>query len=144
MGMPSFSYAANVSTNITICQILAPLPYGTPLADGPLSGAVVPNRQLSAPEIDLATYYILAGSSGAGTVVTLQELRLDTSVQGTPVWTPLTTGGSTSTPLAITLANSTSYGGVLNGPFHGLAMIISGVAGNGIAYARISATFRDK
>jgi len=142
MSQPVFSFATSVSTNISICTILAPLPfpYGA-AATGPTLKA---NAQQSCVVIDLASFYILAGSSGVGTVVTLQELNLSASVPGTPAWVTLTTGLATSTPLTITLANSAPYAGPLNGPFHGLQMTISGVVGNGIAYARISATMRDK
>jgi hypothetical protein len=136
MAMPTFSYAANVAANISICTLIAPIPW---VASG---SPPVPNKQLTSEVFDLASYYILAGSTGVGTVVTFQELRLDTSTAASPQWVTLTTGGSTSTPLTITLASSTPYGGVLNGPFHGLQMTISGVVGNGIAYARISTGVR--
>lgn len=134
--MPTFNFASGVSTNISICTLLAPLPY--PGGAGP----VTPNKQQTSEVLDVASYYILAGSTGVGTIVTIQELRLDTSVQGTPTWVTVTTGGVSSTTLVITLANSTSYGGVLNGPFHGLQMTISNATGNGIAYARISSGVR--
>ena len=142
MSVPVFSFATNVTTNISICTLIAPLPFPPGAASaGPNLKA---NTQLSSVVIDLASFYLLAGSTGVGTVVTFQELRLDTTVPGTPTWVTLCTGGATSTPLTITLANSTPYAWPLNGPFHGLQMTISGVVGNGVAYARISATMRDK
>jgi len=129
------SYAVNVTTNIAICTLLAPLPFG--------AGAigVVSQTQSATEIIALASYEIYAGSSGVGTVVTFQCLGLD-STSASPVWRTLSTGGGTSTPLTITLANSTPYGGYINGPFHGLRMLISSATGNGILYARLSATLQ--
>jgi len=95
--------------------------------------------------IDLAIFSIAAGSTGVGTVLTLQELGLDSDISAgalVPVWRTVCTGGGTSTPVTITLANSTPYGGIINGPFHGLRFLISGVVGNGVAYARLTGTVR--
>lgn len=141
MAAPIFSYVTNVSTNIAICTILAPLPFSSSGS----AGALPQNIQLQSEVIDLAIFSLVAGSTGVGTVLTLQELGLDSSLSAgalVPVWRTVTTGGGTSTPVTITLANSTPYGAVINGPFHGLRFLISGVVGNGVAYARISGTVR--
>ena len=137
MGMPIFSYVTNVSTNIAICTILCPLPFS---AQG--SSAGLPTQtQVADPVIDLASYEIVGGSTGVGTIVTFQSLGLNSTLNAgvlTPVWNALVS------PAPVTLANSTNYNNILNGPFHGLRMLISGVVGNGVAYARLSGTIRDK
>jgi hypothetical protein len=135
MAAPISSYASGVTTNIAICTLVCPLPWGG------LKGPYPPNTQLSANVLDFASFDLAAGSSGVGTVVTFNQLGLD-SYPGNLVWRPLNTGGTTSTPFSITLASSTGYGGQLAGPFLGLQMVVSGVVGNGVAYARISATIR--
>jgi hypothetical protein len=130
------SYAVNVTTNIAICTLLAPLPYGAGAAGGVSQASQNPCEVLA-----LINYEIAAGSTGVGTVLTFQTLGLD-STATTPVWRTLATGGGTSTLTTITLANSTLYGGILNGPFHGVRILISGVVGNGVAYARISSSLQ--
>jgi hypothetical protein len=140
MAAPIFTYATAVTTNIAICTLLAPLPWGVGNA-----GGLPPNTQLSGEVIDLASFYIIAGSSGVGTIVTFQELGLDSTLSAgvlVPQWRTLTAGQLTSTPQTITLANSTTYGGVFNGPFHGIRMLLSSATGNGVAYARLSGMIR--
>lgn len=135
MAAPISSYAALVTSNIAICTLVCPLPWGG------LKGPLAPGAQVSANVLDVASFELTAGSSGVGTIVTLQQLGMD-SYPGSLVWRPFVTGGTTSTPWTITLANSTGYGGQLAGPFLGLQLVVSGVVGNGVAYARISATIR--
>jgi 2-keto-3-deoxy-6-phosphogluconate aldolase len=91
--------------------------------------------QNGAQVFELISYYITAGSSGAGTVLTFQELLLS-STAGALAWSPLVS------PAAITAANSTNYNASINGPFHGLRIMVSGVVGNGISYARLTGTVR--
>jgi hypothetical protein len=76
------------------------------------------------------SYLIVGGTTGVGTVVTFQELGAD----GT--WRSLVS------PAPITIASSTTYNGALNGPFHGIRINVSGLVGNGIAYAEIKGTVR--
>lgn len=135
MAAPISSYASAVTTNIAICTLICPLPWGG------LKGPLAPNTQISSNVLDALSFDMVAGSSAVGTVVTFQQLGMD-SYPGNLVWRPLYTGGMTSTVFAITLANSTPYGGQIPGPFLGLQMLISGVVGNGVAYARLSATVR--
>jgi hypothetical protein len=114
--------AQGLAANTNFCAIVAPTPQ---LAQQPPAG-----QQQSCYMIDLASYYIAASSSGVGTVVTFQELGLDQT------WRPL------ASPVAITLANSTNYNGLLNGPFHGLRINISGLVGSGATYAELKGTIR--
>ena len=46
------------------------------------------------------------------------------------------------TPAPITIANATAVNGVLNGPFLGLQIAVSGIVGNGILYAILKASVR--
>jgi hypothetical protein len=120
MAMPIANYALNVSTNINICQLVV----------GQFPTGVVAGTQFGCYAIDVASYYVSAGSTGVGTVVTFQALGAD----GT--WRALVA------PVPITTASSTNYNGVVNGPFHGLRIAISSATGNGIAFAELIGTVR--
>jgi hypothetical protein len=126
MGMPIANYALTVTTNINICTIVV----------GQFPTGVVAGTQFGCYVIDLADYFIVAGSSGVGTVVTFQQLG------GDGTWRAMVS------PAPITLANSTTYNpGVsplipLNGPAHGFRLSVSGVVGNGIAFAELIGTVR--
>jgi hypothetical protein len=135
MAAPLTSYVTNISANIAICQILAPLPWANLKAPSPQNVPIAGNV------IDWASFDMAAGSTGVGTIITFNQLGAD-SYPGTLVWRTLVTGGVTPAATTITLANSTGYGGVLQGPFWGLQMVISGAVGNGVAYARLSGSIR--
>ena len=101
MAAPIFSFVNNVSTNIAICTIMAPLPW---TVTGGGSVALPQNTQLQSEVIDLAIFSLVAGSTAVGTVVTLQELGLDSALSAgvlAPVWRTVVTGGATSTPVTI-------------------------------------------
>jgi hypothetical protein len=135
MAAPITSYCSNVTTNIAICQIVAPLPWAG------LKAASPQNTQIAGNCFDWASFDMVAGSTGVGTIITFQQLGAD-SFPGNLIWRTLVTGGVTPAATTITLANSTGYGGVLQGPFWGLQLVISGVVGNGVAYARLSGSIR--
>jgi hypothetical protein len=120
MAMPIANYALTVSTNINICPIVV----------GEFPTGIVAGTQFGCYAIDLASYYIAAGSSGVGSVLTFQVLG------GDGTWRALVS------PAPITLANSTNYNGIINGPFHGLRIAISGVVGNGVAFAELIGSVR--
>jgi len=122
MALPHYNAAASVTTNISICTIIA--------KDVSLPPNVPIGFEGEAPMFDLVAYRIEAGSSGVGTVATFQELKAD----GT--W------GNLVAPAPITLANSTNYQNIINGPLHGLRITVSGVVGNGISYAELRGSVR--
>lgn len=136
MAQPLHVWAAGVTTNIAICTLVLPFTRTAAASSGAATS-------FPATCFDLLSYEIVAGSSGVGTVITFQTLQLNSQLPPAALtWGTLTTGGGTSTPLTITLANSTTYGGLINGPFLGVQMLISGVVGNGVAYARLSGAIR--
>jgi hypothetical protein len=132
MALPVFNFAANVSTNITICEIHpgGSVVFGLYAASPRIF--LPAGVQNQSPVIDLASYLIVGGSSGVGTIVTFQEFGGDGN------WRALVS------PAPITIASSTSYNGVLNGPFHGLRISISGVVGNGVGYAELVGSVRSQ
>jgi len=81
--------------------------------------------------IDLVTYYVAGSSNGVGTVATFQVQGSDGN------WRSLVS------PAPITLANSTNYNGVINGPILGIRINITGVVGAGASYAELIATTRN-
>jgi hypothetical protein len=89
-----------------------------------------PAGQNSGSMIDLATYYIAAGTGISAGTVTFQELGADGTFR------------NLASPAAITLAASTNYNGVLNGPFHGLQIVVAALAGGNITYAELKGTVR--
>src|SRR5690348_13737731 len=121
MSLPIYSSTQNVSTAINICSIVADSPS---IRNGQSPG------QNAGEMVDLASYYFSAGTTGVGTVLTFQELGAD----GT--WRALVA------PAPITLANSTNYNGVVNGPFHGLRVNVSNPVGNGVSYAELKGSIR--
>jgi hypothetical protein len=78
------------------------------------------------PQFGAASYYIGAGSTGAGTVVTFQAQNNDSS------WSNL------SSPAPITLANSTVYNGSITGPVGSIQIVVSSLVGNGINYCQLA------
>lgn len=109
----------NASVAITANGAFATITVPEPLSANQTAG------QNIAPLIDEASYFIVAGSTGVATVVTFQELG------GDGTWRNL------ASPGPITLANSGSYNGGITGQFHGLQIVVSGLVGNGIAYAEL-------
>jgi len=109
-----------LAANAAFCAITAPAPQVINQGAG----------QNSSPMIDVASYYIAGGSSGVGTVVTFQELG------GDGVWRSMVS------PAPITIANSTNFNGIVNGPIHGLRLLMSGLVGNGASYAELKGTVR--
>ena len=101
MSLPIASYAVTVSTNITICQLVAGLP-----------NTVTANTQFSYPMLDNISWIVAGGSTGVGSVLTLQELG------GDGTWRALVTA-----PFApITIVNSTTVNGPTTAGFvcHGI------------------------
>lgn len=86
--------------------------------------------QNSSPLIDLASYLIVGGSTGVGTVLTFQELGPD------GVWRALVA------PAPVTIVNSTTVNGAIAGQFHGLRLVLSNPVGNGASYAELKGTVR--
>ncbi len=111
---------ASLNANANFCPLVVGQPPFTQQATG----------QNSAYLIDLASYYFAGGSTGVATVITFQELG------GDGTWR------SMASPAPITVANSTNYNGIVNGPLHGLRVNISNNTGNGVAYGELKATVR--
>lgn len=131
MSLPVYNFTTAVTTNINICTIF---PVGSIV--GGLYGAspriFLPAGQNQDPMLDLVTWIVVAGSTGAGTAVTFQEFG------GDGTWRSLVTPG----PLS--LGNGATLNGYIAGPFHALRLAVSGVVGNGIAFAELKSTVRDK
>src|SRR5258708_34987932 len=106
MAIPIYAVAINfTSSNTGFCTLLAQDPTKGPnFAIGPQSSCV---------QIDLVSWHIQGGSTGAGTLVTFQEF-----LPVSPFWFNL------SSPGQQTLANSTDINGILNGPFFGVRAIL--------------------
>lgn len=135
MSLPVENYALATTTNISICTLLPAGSLFAPLVAGATN--VLPTGQMNlSPMLDIVAVYIAAGSSGVGTVVTPQELGGDGTWRAIPAF-----GNYTG---AVTLANSTNYYFVIGGPFNGFRLTISGVVGNGVAFAEAKASVRDK
>lgn len=82
----------------------------------------------SSPQFSSFSYHFLAGTTGAGTLVTFEQLGSDGN------WHAL------STPAPVTIANNTAYNNTLQGPFGALHLNVSSLAGNGLAYAQLTGT----
>jgi hypothetical protein len=109
---------APISTNGTYCAIQVP-GYIPPSIAGP-GGA--------SPQFQSFSYHLIAGSTGAGTVITFEQLGADSA------WHAL------STPAPITAASSTTYNNTLQGPWSALRLNVSALAGNGLSYASLTGT----
>jgi hypothetical protein len=112
--------AQPLAANGNYCAITAPMP----------AAAQQGGAQSSAQMIDDAAYYIAGGSTGVGTILTFQELG------GDGTWRAMVA------PAPITVANSTNYNSSIDGPFHGLRIVLSGLVGNGASYAELKGTVR--
>src|SRR5258708_29304886 len=120
-------YAATIkfaSSNTGFFTLLAQDPTKTPnFAIGP---------QMSCVQLDLVSWHIQGGSTGAGTIVGFQEF-----LPVSPFWFNL------SSPAQQTLVNSADINGILNGPFFGVRLILpSTISGNGVGLAVLKATVR--
>src|SRR5260221_11442144 len=122
MALPISNFATNfVASNTGFCQLIA--------KDVSLAPAAQIGIAYSAPMFDLVSWHITGGSTGAGTIVAFQELGAD------GVWRVM---GKSQT-----LANSADTNGILNGPFHGVRMILnSTISGNGVGFAEMKASIR--
>ena len=80
---------------------------------------------------DLATYQILTGSGVSGGTATFQELYADGVT-----WVNL------ASPAPITLAATTAYNGVLNGPFLALRIVIASISGGTISQMMLKGSCR--
>ena len=85
-----------------------------------------PGTAVNQPQFGAASYFIQAGSTGVGTVVTFQAQNNDST------WSNL------SSPAPITLANSTTYNGTFSAPVGSIQIVVSSLVGNGIAYAQLA------
>jgi hypothetical protein len=79
--------------------------------------------------IDLASYRFDTGGTTTG-LVTFQELC------GDGVWRNLVA------PAAVTLGAALQYNGILNGPFHGLRLVVSALAVSVITFAELKGSIR--
>jgi hypothetical protein len=122
--LPVQNNVVSVSANGNYCTII---PTGSIISGGT---GKTPSAQNSTTAIDLATYYIAGGSTGVGTVVTFQTLG------GDGTWRAMVS------PAPITIANSTNYNGIINGPVNGLRIVVSGIVGNGLAFAELIGSVR--
>jgi hypothetical protein len=110
-----------ITANGTFCKILI-VDLGT--------GRLTPAQYAANPMFDLIFWYLLGGSTGAGTVVTLNSVGADGTLR------PL------ASPAAVTIVNSTAANGIINGPLHGAAFVVTNITGNGIAYAELIGSIR--
>lgn len=105
---------AAITANGTYCTIVVP---------GFITGVPATTVQ---PQFWECSYFILAGSTGVGTVVTFQSEANDGS------WSNL------ASPAAITVASGTTYNSTIQAPVGGLRIVVSGLVGNGIQYAQLA------
>ena len=110
--------AAVITVSSNVCPVIA----------GFTSGANQGSGQNSSSLIDLVSYYIVGGASVTGTV-TFQELG------GDGTWRSLVT------PAPITLS-AINFNGIFTGPFHGVRLAVTSLAGGNITYAELKATIR--
>ena len=129
MAQPVTAYAQNINSTVAFCQIIAPgLSFARPLP-----------AVFTSPVFDLLSYEIVGGSSSVGTIIALQGLSA-LSASGSLVWNSL----PIATVFPLTLANSTNYTGVVNGPYLGVQFLMTTAVGNGVIYGRLTGLVRDK
>jgi len=129
----NFNCGATGFTNGTFCTITAPMPAIT--AQGGTPGAAVgtDGQSFQCQAIDLATYAIVLNAGVTAGLVTFQALLPN----GT--WFNL---ASPAPIAALVSATSLYYNGVINGPYHGLRFVTTGVTGGTIQYAEIIGSIR--
>lgn len=97
--------------------------------NAPTNQLVNQNPQMNSnPMLVFVSYLVVGGSTGVGTILTFQELGADGN------WRALVA------PAALTIASGTVLNGSFTGPFHGIRFALSGLVGNGAAYAELKAT----
>jgi hypothetical protein len=129
-----------ISASGNYCSLVAPIGNIGDLLLGGVGtrfGADLVNglgQGLELPMIDLVSYLLAPNASGGGTV-TFQALEMDMTGPGGAIsWRAL------ASPIPLSLAPSTNLNGIINGPFLGIRMNFSGVAG--ACYARLSGSVR--
>jgi hypothetical protein len=119
VAIPVASWSQTALGNGTYCQIVAPMPQAQQQAGG----------QFSCQAIDLATYLIVVGA-GATATATFQALG------GNGTWFALVS------PAPISLTAATSFNGIVNGPYHGLRLVITAIAGGTLSYVELIGSIR--
>jgi hypothetical protein len=123
MPFPIVSSAQTSLGNGTYCTLIAPVPFGSLASPFPAQCQV----------FDLASYNIQLNSGVSAGTATFQELFTDGST-----WLPL----ASPAPVSLVFATTASYNGILNGPFLGLRVVVTGLTGGTIAQVMLKASIR--
>ncbi|SRR6266566_4353333 len=111
-----------ISANGNYCTITAPMPALNAQGSGAFGCQV----------IDVASYVFTTGAGVSAGTVTLQALARDGAT-----WFNLTVAGN-----PFTLAANATVSGTINGPWHGVRMVVAALAGGSITYAEIIGSIR--
>lgn len=117
----------------TYSTVVAPFPALAQQGGTPGAASGTDGQSFQCQAIDLATYAIVLNSGVTAGVATFQALLPN----GT--WYNLASPAPIS---ALVYATAATYNGIINGPFHGLRVVISGLTGGTIAAIEIIGSIR--
>lgn len=116
--------------NGTWCQLVAPVIDPKTIPQSAVTGGTQWG-QFTCQQFDLAEYNVQAGTGVTAATVTFQELFADLAT-----WVNL----ASPAPLSLTAAGASN--GILNGPFLGLRMVVTGITGGTLSQVMLKASVR--